>query len=172
MLLIMLQLRDLPSPEILDKFASRYPQADTSAIATFLHLLRVATDLSIALDECLSRHGLLQGRWWILILLMREDSLTSTPSVLAEKAGVTRATMTGLVDGLEREGLVSRVFDPHDRRSVSIRLTDLGQAKLDVVMPDYYSRLHDCMAGLDEQQRSQMQHMLESVNAGIGALGG
>ena len=46
MLLIMLQLRDLPSPEILDKFASRYPQADTSAIATFLHLLRVATDLA------------------------------------------------------------------------------------------------------------------------------
>lgn len=170
MMLIMLQLRDLPSAEILEKFAQRYPQADTTAIATFLHLLRVATDLSAALDECLSRHGLLQGRWWILILLMRESTLTSTPSLLADKAGVSRATMTGLLDGLEREGLVARVFDPQDRRSVSIRLTDSGQAKLDVVMPDYYRRLHDCMAGLDEAGRAQLQQALELVNGGISAL--
>ncbi len=170
MMLIMLQLRDLPSAEILEKFAQRYPQADITAIATFLHLLRVATDLSAALDECLSRHGLLQGRWWILILLMREATLTSTPSLLADKAGVSRATMTGLLDGLEREGLVARVFDPHDRRSVSIRLTDSGQAKLDVVMPDYYRRLHDCMAGLDEAGRTQLQQALELVNGGISAL--
>ena len=100
MLLIMLQLRDLPSPEVLSKFADRYPDADVTAIASFLHLLRVATDLSIALDACLSKHGLLQGRWWVLILLMREDNKTSTPSALAEKAGVSRATMTGLIDGL------------------------------------------------------------------------
>ncbi|HEX5538846.1 MAG TPA: MarR family transcriptional regulator, partial [Methylophilaceae bacterium] len=50
----MLQLRDLPSNEVLDKFAQRYPEADVSAIATFLHLLRVATDFSMALDDCLS----------------------------------------------------------------------------------------------------------------------
>src|SRR5689334_14445387 len=102
MWLTMLQLRDLPTAESLSKFAQRYPQADVSAIATFLHLLRVATDLSTTLDECLSRHGLLQGRWWVLILLMREETRTSTPSTLADKSGVARATMTGLIDGLER----------------------------------------------------------------------
>ena len=102
----MLQLRDLPTVEVLEKFAARYPAADVTAISSFLHLLRVATDLSVALDACLSEHGLLQSRWWVLILLMREDSKTSTPSLLAEKAGVTRATMTGLLDGLARDGLV------------------------------------------------------------------
>ncbi|MDP3677562.1 MAG: MarR family transcriptional regulator, partial [Methylotenera sp.] len=76
----MLQLRDLPTTEVLTKFAERYPDADITAVSSFLHLLRVATDLSIALDTCLSKHGLLQGRWWVLILLMREDSKTSTPS--------------------------------------------------------------------------------------------
>ena len=100
MLLIMLQLRDLPTSEMLDKFAERYPDADVTAIASVLQLLRVATDLSIALDTCLSKHGLLQGRWWVLILLMREETKTSTPSILADKAGVTRATMTGLIDEL------------------------------------------------------------------------
>lgn len=166
----MLQLRNLPNKETLQKFAQRYPQADVSGVAAFLHLLRLATDLSNALDLCLSRHGLLQGRWWVLILLMREDSLTSTPSVLAEKAGVTRATMTGLIDGLERDGLVERLMDTRDRRSVSVRLTPSGQAKLDQVMPDYYSRLRRCMAGLDEEGRERLHLILSQINQGIGAF--
>ena len=166
----MLQLRDLPSNEVLRKFAQRYPQADVSAIATFLHLLRVATDFSMALDECLSRHGLLQGRWWVLILLMREDNKTSLPSLLAEKAGVSRATMTGLLDGLESEHLVQRVFDAEDRRRVSVRLTPEGETKLDEVMPDYYSRLRICMQGLGEAERSALQQMLSQLHAGIGAF--
>lgn len=166
----MLQLRDLPTPEILGKFAERYPDADVTAIASFLYLLRVATDLSLALDTCLSKHDLLQGRWWVLILLMREESTTSTPSILADKLGVTRATMTGLLDGLEQSGLVTRVFAKEDRRSVKIRLTSAGQAKLDVVMPDYYRRLRQCMQGLDEEKRVQLQQLLGLVNQGIPAL--
>lgn len=170
MMLIMLQLRDLPTPEILGKFAERYPDADVTAIASFLYLLRIATDLSLALDTCLSKHGLLQGRWWVLILLMREESNAAMPSILAEKVGVSRATMTGLIDGLEQSGLVTRVFAKEDRRSVKIKLTDAGQAKLDIVMPDYYRRLRQCMQGLDEEKRVQLQQLLGLVDMGIPAL--
>ena len=166
----MLQLRDLPTIEVLDKFAQRYQEADISAISGFLFLLRVATDLSIALDACLSKHALLQGRWWVLILLMREENKTSTPSVLAEKAGVTRATMTGLIDGLAQSGLVLRIYTNDDRRSIKIALTDAGQAKLDVVMPDYYRRLRQCMQGLDETRRTQLNEILTLINAGIPAF--
>jgi DNA-binding MarR family transcriptional regulator len=166
----MLQLKDLPTTKVLDKFAERYPDADITAVSGFLHLLRVATDLSVALDACLSKHGLLQGRWWVLILLMREDSRDSTPSVLAEKAGVTRATMTGLIDGLEQNGLVERIYTKDDRRSVLIRLTDTGQAKLDAVMPDYYRRVRKCMQALNDEKRTQLQQILELINAGMPAL--
>lgn len=170
MMRIMLQLKDLPTVDVLAKFAERYPDADITAISGFLHLLRVATDLSVALDSCLSKHGLLQGRWWVLILLMREDTKTSTPSALADKAGVTRATMTGLVDGLEQSGLVERINTKDDRRSVLIRLTDAGQAKLDVVMPDYYRRLRQCMRALDDTKREQLHQILALINSGIPAL--
>lgn len=170
MMLIMLQLRDLPTPEVLKKFAERYPDADVTAIASFLNLLRVATELSLALDACLSKHDLLQGRWWVLILLMREESLSSTPSLLAEKTGVTRATMTGLIDSLEQGGLVVRVFDKADRRSVIVKLTEAGQAKLDVVMPDYYRRLRQCMQGLDDSKREELNQILGLIQLGIPAL--
>lgn len=168
----MLQLRDLPTPEILHKFAQRYPDADISAVTSFLHLLRVATDLSAALDSCLSQHGLLQGRWWVLILLMREDSASSTPSVLADKAGVSRATMTGLIDSLERDGLVERTFDAHDRRRVSVCLTAAGQSKLDEVMPDYYRRLRQLMAGFSETEKNLLHNILERLHERQGMLAG
>jgi len=166
----MLQLKDLPTTEVLGKFAERYPDADVTAVASVLHLLRVATDLSIAIDICLSKHGLLQGRWWVLILLMREESKTSKPSILADKAGVTRATMTGLIDGLEQSGLVAREFTKDDKRSVLISLTEAGQAKLDAVMPDYYRRLRRCMQALDEEKRAQLQQILGLINLGIPAF--
>ena len=170
MVLIMLQLKDLPTPDVLAKFAIRYPDADVTAVSSVLQLLRVATDLSIALDACLSKHGLLQGRWWVLILLMREEDKTSQPSILADKAGVTRATMTGLLDGLEQSGLIARVFAKEDRRTVLINLTDAGVKKLDNVMPDYYRRIRRCMQGLDEEQRQQLQKILALINLGIPAL--
>ncbi|MFJ5446953.1 MarR family winged helix-turn-helix transcriptional regulator [Methylobacillus methanolivorans] len=166
----MLQLRDLPSKAVLDKFSARYPEADVSAVSSFLHLLRVASDLSLALDACLSQHGLLQGRWWVLILLMREDQGVSLPSVLAEKAGVSRATMTGLLDGLERDSLVERIFDTDDRRRVSIRLTAQGQEKLDQVMPDYYTRLRHCMSGVTEAERAVLNDILHKLNVGMAAF--
>jgi len=163
----MLQLRDIPTPDILAKFAKRYPDADVSAVASLLYLLRVASDISMALDACLSRHGLLQGRWWVLILLMREESLTSTPSALAEKIGVSRASMTGLIDGLEQSGLVRRVFTQSDRRSVQVQLTLQGQEKLDVVMPDYYKRVRKAMLGLQVAQRVELQKLLSLVSEGV-----
>lgn len=166
----MLQLRDLPTAAILRKFAERYPEADITAVDSFLHLLRTGTDLSIALDACLQKYDLLQGRWWVLILLMREADGSAAPSTLADKAGVSRATMTGLLDGLERDDLVERVLDRSDRRRVTIQLTPAGQAKLDAVMPDYYQRVRRLMAPLDEDERRQFVALLDRIRVGASQL--
>jgi DNA-binding MarR family transcriptional regulator len=156
----MLLLKELPTAKSLQKVAHRYPDADVQAIADFTRLLRAATDISSALDGLLAKHGLLQGRWWVLVLLARQDDHASSPSDLADKAGVTKATMTGFIDGLEREGLVTRMMDSTDRRKFLISLTAAGQAKLDAVMPDYYTSIHALMNVLNSTQR---QVTLESV---------
>lgn len=166
----MLQLKDLPDALTLGKFAERYGAVDVDAVLHFLSLLRIGTDLSEALDGFLATHGLLQGRWWVLILLMREDDLTSTPSQLAEKSGVSRATMTRLLDGLARDGLVERLDDSSDRRKYTIRLTPAGQAKLDEVMPDYYPRVKRMMHALSAGQREQLLQNLLLLKEGSQAF--
>jgi DNA-binding MarR family transcriptional regulator len=156
----MLKLKDLPDSKVLTKFAERYPQANIDGVIHFLTLLRVGSDLSDVLDNFLGQYGLLQGRWWVLILLMREQDLTSTPSSLAGKAGVSRATMTGLIDGLNKEGLVLRVTDVADRRKFHIKLTAQGQAKLDEVMPEYYRRVDRLMSILSPEEGEALTSML------------
>ncbi len=133
---------------------------DSRSVTHFLNILRIGTELAESLDRFLATHGLLQGRWWVLILLMREDNLTSTPSELAEKAGVSRATMSGLIDGLLRDGLVVRQEGNKDRRSYSIQLAAAGQEKLDEVMPDYYPRVKKMMNAIPEQQREELLKQL------------
>jgi len=159
----MLQLQDLPDTQVLTKFADRYPDANIEHVIHFLTLLRVGSDLSDVLDNFLAEYGLLQGRWWVLILLMREDDLMSTPSLLAEKAGVSRATMSGLIDGLDKEGLISRVTNVNDRRKLHIKLTVAGQAKLDEVMPEYYRRVSDLMKVISSEQSDALISTLKKL---------
>ncbi|MBP7736801.1 MAG: MarR family transcriptional regulator [Spirochaetes bacterium] len=45
---------------------------------------------------------------------------------LGRRAGLEPSTMTGLIDRMERDGLVRRENDPEDRRALIIRLTDEG----------------------------------------------
>ncbi len=164
MKLIMLQLKDLPDKEIVSRFAERYPQADVTAVLTFLKILQVGTDLSLALNHYLADYDLLQGRWWVLILLMREPDKRATPSQLAVQSGVSRATMTGLLDGLLKEQLISRDHAVDDRRQIEIKLTPAGQAKLDAVMPGYYQRVAAMMASLDNNSLENMMDALTTLH--------
>jgi DNA-binding MarR family transcriptional regulator len=167
----MLLLKDLPKYDTLQRFADRYAEMDVTAVQTFLTLLRVASDVIENLDACLARHDLLQGRWWVLILLMREENLSASPSTLADKAGVTRATMTGLLDSLERSELIERIPNPADRRMLNVKLTDKGQKRLDEVMPDYYARVAQVMRELSGKDRAMLIEMLQKVGSRVDLLG-
>ena len=47
---------------------------------------------------------------------------------LAEALGVTPSNVTGIVDRLEEQGLVSRTQNPEDRREMTLQATDKGKA--------------------------------------------
>jgi DNA-binding MarR family transcriptional regulator len=166
----MLLLKELPTSKSLERFVKRYPDADISAISDFVNILRASSDISTALDKLLGKHELLQGRWWVLVLLMRQDDLTSTPTDLAEKAGVTKATMTGFIDGLVKEGLVTRITDDVDRRKLLIKLTDNGQHKLDMVLPDYYKKVSALMSLLNADQRKNLLVNINVLASGLDVM--
>lgn len=105
---------------------ARRGQPDAGELALCFQVLSLASAID---QDCASRLaplGLSEGRFVLLFLLRGADTALS-PHQLAERAGVTRATVTGLLDGLEREQLVSRHSDPDDKRRIHVRLTRSGQ---------------------------------------------
>ena len=60
----------------------------------------------------------------VLLSLWNEDGLKANE--LGKRAGLEPSTMTGLLDRMERDGLVKRKPDPNDRRANRIHLTQGG----------------------------------------------
>jgi DNA-binding MarR family transcriptional regulator len=165
----LLMLKDLPRYECLLGAAQRYPSLQPSACDAFLNLLRTGDHVFEAEGRFLSQHGISQGRFTVLMLLNRcGEQEYSTPAELADAAGVTRATMTGLLDTLEKDGWARRETDPTDRRTLRVRLTATGDAFLQQTLPDYFRCVADLMDPLNEEERRQMVGLLQKIQQGLG----
>lgn len=160
-------LKDLPRYECLLQAARRYPSLDPSATDAFLNLLRTGDEVFAAEAEFLAERGISQGRFTVLMLLNRGCETPSTPAALAEASGVTRATMTGLLDTLEKDRLTERQTDPNDRRTIRVTLTAKGQALIEGLIPDYFRCVSGIMEPLDEVERTMLVALLHKIQQGL-----
>lgn len=119
--------------------------------------LGAAIERSCALR--LAPHRLSESKF-VLLLLLLDASDGLAPFALAERAGVTRATITGLLDGLERDGFVARHADPEDRRRISVRLTEQGQSKARDLIDEHTRWIASLFAGFDEGERRVLSTLL------------
>lgn len=171
----MFYMRELPTRDLLDAMGQLFPELDPTAVEACYFLLRTGTDVLTAFDENLSRHNISQSRFIVLLLLKRLElrkfsERDMNPSKLAEQAGVSRGTMTGLLSGLERDGLIKRELYSNDRRRFSIRMTEKGKKTLDRIFPEYYNRIAGLMSGLNEEERVTLIKLLNKVKDGIPSL--
>jgi DNA-binding MarR family transcriptional regulator len=166
----MFYLKDLPTDRSLSEFAARYSNINPSALKTCAALMRTGSDLLTAFEKILGNYGLSQGRFLTLSVMNRTPDEAVNPSSLADKLGVTRATMTGLLGGLEKNYLVERLAHPGDRRKTGIRLTARGRQILAEILPDYYRNMARAMANLTEKERQELASQLKKVDQGLSSI--
>jgi len=153
---------------VLQTFAQRYPELDVVAVEACLAFLRTTADVQTALDAHFARYKLSMGKFTLLMQLMQVDGLM--PSECAERLGVARATITGLLDGLERDGLLERQSCPTDRRMSRVHLTNKGRTLLETLLPDHFCRTTGLMAHLDTDEKKLLTKLLHKLQAGTGAM--
>lgn len=172
-----LLLKDLPRYDCLLEAAKEFPDLDPTAAEAFLHLLRTSDEVFGVTDRHLGDHDISHGRFGVLMLLWRSEQQPAdkmaakedgecgprTPAELAAAAGVTRATMTGLVDTLERDGFVKREPDPTDRRTISVRLTAKGEKFLGEFLPGHFKLISELMTPLSESERKTLVRLLGKI---------
>jgi DNA-binding MarR family transcriptional regulator len=158
----LLMLKDLPRFECLLKAAERYPSLDPRAFEVFLHLLRTGDAAFADVDEFLRKSETSQGRFTVLTLLDRTGE-PLTPAELAEEASVTRATMTGLLDTLEKDQLVARAPDLTDRRTIKVTLTAKGAEFVARLLPEYCGLVSAIVAPLSDSERTHLVRLLQKI---------
>lgn len=163
--------RDLPSFAEIRDLTRDILGVEPTAIFTAMRTFEVADALASAVESNL-RHqfGLSIGRFYLLMILHRYAESEITPSDLAQRAGVTRATVTGLLDGLEENGLVERQAHSTDRRRIALQLTAAGKAFIAKRVPAFAPRLSAVASGLSESERRQFLRLLDKIELGLETL--
>jgi DNA-binding MarR family transcriptional regulator len=107
---------------------TRSGAASSEAEATLAAFLDVADQLYERVGDALARVGLSYPKYEVLDHL-REAGGPVSLGDLAEGQSCARSNITQLVDKLEVEGLVRRIADREDRRSILAELTEDGAAR-------------------------------------------
>lgn len=159
-----------PNSHALQILAERYPTLEVSSVETCLAFLQTAAEIYDAMDTHFSRYGLSMGKFTLLMQLLQAEDHCLTPSECAARSGVTRGTITGLLDGLERDGWVIRQLHEQDRRRSTLQLTESGRQRLDEMLPDHFCRTSGLMAQFTNSEKKALTKLLAKLRSGAGAM--
>jgi len=121
--------------------------------------LRVTARMTRQLmDRWAEKHGLSEGRLHVLFRLVSAPEHQLPLGELADQLDVTPRNITGLIDHLERDGLVERVDDPDDRRQTYARLTPAGGKRLEGMRAQGLEWQLRITAGLSIEELEVLRH--------------
>ncbi len=163
-------IRNLPSKESLKALEDRCPEADLKAIDLTLRLLICSAELEEMMNLHFSEYDLSQTRFSAMMMLFRSPSRMAKPTEIADYMGVTRGNMTGVLDNLERDGMITRESDAQDRRVHSVRLTDKGHKHLMKMLPTHFSRIQKLVQPLSKDEREVFITCIDKIRAALEVL--
>ncbi|MCA1992764.1 MAG: MarR family transcriptional regulator [Coleofasciculus sp. S288] len=127
--------------EILEQWQRESPQLDVSALAVTGRVMRIARLLEKHRETVLAEYGLNVWSFDVLATLRRQGSpYQLKPTDLYGLLMLSSGAMTNRIDRLEEDGVVVRLRDPDDRRSVIVQLTPKGIELMDTVMPVLFEK--------------------------------
>ena len=160
-----MSLPDLLKYQAIWNKTRRYLGDDANSVLAYVLIMRTGNDLEALFDPFFERYHLSVGRFSVLMTLQDGPEQTLAPSQLAQALGVTRATITKLLDGLEHSGLIERRLDPTDRRAWLVTLTATARELLEEIAPLHIQQIKQSMSGLSKEEHEQLIALLLKLEA-------
>jgi DNA-binding MarR family transcriptional regulator len=156
---------DKPGPiRVAADHERRYPGASKLATEAVINLLRTESVVSAELNRKLRVHGLSVATFNVLMILDGADG-SLCPWQIGERLLVTRGTVTGLLDSLEKQGLIARSANPDDRRSLQVALTAKGRSTLGTIRRDVFAREVELTGALSARELDTLVKLLGKLQA-------
>jgi DNA-binding MarR family transcriptional regulator len=144
------------------RVAQLAPGTDLDAMTVAFNVIRLANRMVWDLEATVHRR---RGWSWagfrILFTLWIAGPLE--PRSLARLSAVTRASISSVLNTLERGGLVQRRRESADRRIVTVDLTETGRAEVADAFREHNARERDWTAVLDPAERATLAGLLHRM---------
>ena len=148
-----------------DDFYDQTPDAKVAATEAVMNTVRTADMLFDRIGRLLRPLDVSAAGGLVLGIL--RDHGRMSPSELGERLIVTRATVTGLLDSLERRGFVSRSANPADRRGLLIDITPAGLAVVQELRTIVHRNEKDWMSVLSDAELDTYVNLLHRIQDGL-----
>lgn len=147
-------------------FEERYPDGSATATECAMNLVFTADLLVKRISELLQPFDLSPASGLVLSMLAdAEEPLP--PNQIADRMIISRATVTGLIDSLERRGYVQRQPHPSDRRMLLIELTGTGRQVALEFRPLVHQHQKEWFEALSEGEQEQLVNTLKRVQPAL-----
>jgi DNA-binding MarR family transcriptional regulator len=167
------KMLDVERPEdgvdrIVEQWARERPDLDTTAMAVFGRVYRLARLSGDAVEREYAAYGLGRPEFDVLATLRRSGEQLS-PGRLAAAMMLSSGGTTARLDRLERAGLVQRSPDPDDRRGVLVSLTERGAELVDGAVAAGLRRQQELLRHLTPAQQDRLNALLRQALAPLEA---
>jgi DNA-binding MarR family transcriptional regulator len=150
--------------ELLDVWAREIPGLDPLTEGIVERIQKLARSFDRSMDETLAETGLDRRSYHVLGKLRKVGPpYRRSAGQLADDMGLSSGAMTNRLDRMETAGLVRRVPDPNDRRSILIEPTDEGLAVWDRAVGIAARREAQVASVLVEKERAELHRLLRAL---------
>lgn len=141
------------------------PVVDNPDSLPTARIARLARRLRHHFDVLLDPYGLTGVQFGLLNRLDRADGLVQAD--LGRRMAIEPATLTGIVQRLEREGWLHRTCDPDNRRLQRVWLTDKAREAMPALrqLQAHYHR--EVLAGLTDKDVTRLCDILEQIEENL-----
>lgn len=153
----------IPTIEELEPYAKKMPEINPSAVIAMLTIKQVAGEIQHEIFDMLQKdYQLSEGKLRVMIILYQQKNSVS-PSFLAQKAWVTKATISIMLKRMQRDGLVNLISSEEDGRAKKVCLSAKGKKMMDDILPGHYLRISNLIGKLNKKEQHQLIHLLQKI---------
>ena len=164
------QLPPKPPPAVMEAIRKRLSGRELKALEAVFALRTTAQQVDNTVTEWMAGTAGSPARFQILMMLWAAEGRGVPQKEIVAALGVTRATVSGLMAALERDGLVRSVVGRDDRRSLLASLTSKGEAIVGKATEANTARLRAAFASLSLEELATFTALVLRVRQGFAAL--
>jgi DNA-binding MarR family transcriptional regulator len=152
-----------PIRKELEAIQKNIPEINPASVVAMLRILQTDTAIHDQIFKVLEQqHQLSEGKLSVMMVLYEHPEGVA-PSILADNAGVSRATISVMLQRMMRDNLISTTADNSDARGKVICLSPEGRKFMDGILPNHFLRISKVMGRLNQDEQEQLILLLQKL---------